>query len=255
MLSQRDLGARTDARAVRGAGVCRFRSILSPDAGRSRRIEARGFQGHVGYSRPGATDSVAWGKQAGSPPGHASWPLPRYAHLAYFERQPLPGCRGFLPLQDPGWSGRHPNGRADREVLVAVNAPERTPRLADEDASDTSPLASCLVRLGWMGARNAALLLLTVSIIQEPSWTTAKDAAFCSIVTTVVVLRYVDVTGLGGRTAHGERATRRHLVRPAVALVVLSAVLWTIAQSVQSWPNRGEVDVSRSEPSSARSPT
>jgi hypothetical protein len=85
-----------------------------------------------------------------------------------------------------------------------------------------------------MGAGNAALLLLTVSILQEPSWTlTAKDAVFWSTVTAVLVLRYVDVTRLGGRTADGQPATWGHLVRHAVALLVLSAVLWTLAQSVQ----------------------
>lgn len=116
---------------------------------------------------------------------------------------------------------------------MAVNAPERLP--TDEGASsDTSPLASCLVRLGWMGAGNAALLLLAVGIIQEPSWTlTAKDALFWTVVAAVVVLRYVDVTRLGGRTADGEPATRRHLVRHAVGLVVGSALLWTIVQSIQ----------------------
>jgi hypothetical protein len=85
-----------------------------------------------------------------------------------------------------------------------------------------------------MGAGNAALLVLAVTIMQEPSWTlTAKDALFWTIVPAVVALRYVDVMRLGGRTADGEPATRRDFLRHAIGLVALSAVLWTVVQSVQ----------------------
>jgi hypothetical protein len=62
---------------------------------------------------------------------------------------------------------------------------------------------------------------------------TVKDALFWTIVTAVVALRYVDVTRLHGRTADGEPATPRHVLRHAVGLIALSAVLWTIVQSVQ----------------------
>jgi hypothetical protein len=89
-----------------------------------------------------------------------------------------------------------------------------------------------------MGAGNAAVLVLAVPIMQEPSWTlTAKDALCWTIVPAVVALRYVDVTRLRGRTADGEPATPRHVVRHAVGLIALSAVLWTIVQSVHSGPD------------------
>ncbi len=100
--------------------------------------------------------------------------------------------------------------------------------------SGTEPVSGCLVRLGWLVGGVVMLLVLTITISQEPPWTlTAKDVAFWAVVGIVVALRYIDVKRFRGRTMEGEPATVRHVVRYAIGLVGASALLWTLAQSVQ----------------------
>jgi hypothetical protein len=96
-----------------------------------------------------------------------------------------------------------------------------------------APWAACLVRVGWMIGGNAALALLGVTIMLEATWSlTAKDVAFWGIAVGVVALRYLDVARLGGQTARGEPATAGHVARYAAGVLGCSAVLWTMAQSV-----------------------
>ena len=115
---------------------------------------------------------------------------------------------------------------------MALNAPDTSP--ADESGPREAPLVGCLVRVAWMAAGNAALLMLAFTIAREPSFTlTAKDALFWAIVAAVIGLRCLDVTRLHGRTADGEPARLRHVARHAVGLIVLAGLLWTIVQSVQ----------------------
>jgi hypothetical protein len=128
--------------------------------------------------------------------------------------------------------GRHPAGRKTGGSIV-----ERGQRTGEAEAAGrtrgTSSVTGCLVRVGWMVAGNAALAMLAVTIMLEPSWTiTAKDAVFWSFVGVIIGLRYVDVAWLGGLTADGTPATRQHLVRHAVVLAGISVLLWTAVQSV-----------------------
>jgi hypothetical protein len=97
----------------------------------------------------------------------------------------------------------------------------------------TSPMG-CLARIGWMAAGHAVALIVAVTILREPSWTLSpRDAIFWLVVTSIVTLRWVDVTRLGGLTAAGRPATVRDVVRYAVGVVGAWALVWTIAQSTQ----------------------
>jgi hypothetical protein len=101
------------------------------------------------------------------------------------------------------------------------------------DGSEPAALSGCLVRLGWMVVGNLVLLTVAVEIVREPQWTlTIKDALFWGVVAGLIVLRYVDVARLGGRTVNDEPATPRHLKRYASILLASSTALWLFAQSV-----------------------
>ena len=112
---------------------------------------------------------------------------------------------------------------------MALEAPERVP-----DGVHGMSAIGVLVRVGWMIAGYAALVLIAAHIAREDAWTiTLKDVYFWATVTAVVVLRWVDVAWLRGRTADGLPATGGHVLRYAAGVMALSALLWTIVQSIR----------------------
>ncbi|MBX7082330.1 MAG: hypothetical protein K1X88_24190 [Nannocystaceae bacterium] len=99
----------------------------------------------------------------------------------------------------------------------------------DPSESPTSGLA----RLVWMGAGNAVLLLLALSIARLQPWTFSwRDLAYAVVLFGVVWVRWVDVNRLGGRTADGDPATPRDWQRWALALVLVGSSTWALAQSL-----------------------
>lgn len=105
--------------------------------------------------------------------------------------------------------------------------------MAIDSASKGPGAKGCFVRLGWMLGGSAALFALTLGILREPAWTfTVKDALFWGAVAATLGLRWLDVTKLGGRTTAGAPATPSDLRRYAAGLAGVSAVLWTLAQSL-----------------------
>ena len=102
-----------------------------------------------------------------------------------------------------------------------------------EGQRGTEPVTGCFVKLGWMAGGSMMLLVFAITISQEPPWTFGvKDVAFWGVVVITVILRFVDVAHYGGRTADGQPATLRHVVRYSMGLVGVAALLWTLAQSV-----------------------
>lgn len=80
---------------------------------------------------------------------------------------------------------------------------------------------------------NTLLMVFGLTILLEPAWTfTVRDVLFWSNVAALLVLRYVDITRFGGRTAEGEPATRRDFVRYAAGVTGFSAAFWTLSQSM-----------------------
>lgn len=125
--------------------------------------------------------------------------------------------------------GPPPEWSHDLEILVANDIRDARRPL------DPRANAGALLRIGWMLGGNALLLILALVISMERPWTiTVKDGLFWLVVAATIVMRYADITHYGGQTATGEPATRAHLVRFAVVMPAICAVLWSIAQSVQS---------------------
>ena len=80
---------------------------------------------------------------------------------------------------------------------------------------------------------NGILILLGLAIAQDRrqrAWTT--DAAFWAVVASLVLVRYLDVALLGGKTTSGERASLRDWYRYSRWLLLLAVVVWIVLRAV-----------------------
>jgi hypothetical protein len=81
------------------------------------------------------------------------------------------------------------------------------------------------------------LLMLVIFLMREHQWTlTVKDALFWGVVVTVLVLRYVDLTRLGGQRIDGSPAPPGLFRAYALQFVGVWLGLWVLAHSVQWLP-------------------
>lgn len=76
-----------------------------------------------------------------------------------------------------------------------------------------------------MAFGNLALFMIGILIIQRRSFS-IFDMAYWLVVVALIVVRYVDITRFGGRTASAEPATLGHFQRYALGLVVGAASVW-----------------------------
>ncbi len=89
-----------------------------------------------------------------------------------------------------------------------------------------------LARLIWMTVGNIALVVLALGIAMGPPWSfTWRDWAFLAAAGGMLLVRYVDITRLGGRTAEGDPATTRDFRSWAAGVLVACAVAWGLAHS------------------------
>jgi hypothetical protein len=106
--------------------------------------------------------------------------------------------------------------------------------LDDNSAPAVTPPAteSVLLRLVWMVALPAILLCIFL-VGDTPPWTFgARDLVLVALVIAAIAARAADALWFGGTTAHGEPATRSHVVGYAIRLVSITAAAWLLAQSV-----------------------
>jgi hypothetical protein len=88
-----------------------------------------------------------------------------------------------------------------------------------------------VVRMIWLLAGNAALLMLAILIFQKRGFT-VLDVGFWAVVAALVLLRYVDITRLQGLTSDSEPATLKHWRVYAIKLAVASAAIWGAAHAL-----------------------
>jgi hypothetical protein len=108
-------------------------------------------------------------------------------------------------------------------------APQR--RIESSEAAPRSSGLGTLARIYWMLAGNAALGLVAALIATSSSALSWLDLAYWAIVSSLVAVRYADVTVLGGTTADGAPATRAHWRRYAAALSIACAAVWAAAHA------------------------
>jgi hypothetical protein len=80
-------------------------------------------------------------------------------------------------------------------------------------------------------AGNAALLMLTILIIEEEALS-GLDIAFWAIVVALIILRYIDITRMNGLTSEGEPASLQHWRRYALLLLLIAGGVWVLAHGV-----------------------
>jgi hypothetical protein len=115
-----------------------------------------------------------------------------------------------------------------RQETAGATSPTPTPE------AGAHPFSGCFARLFWMCLGNGVLLVTAYAISHEPPWTfTSRDALFWATVGLLLLVRYMDIHLMGGRTAQGEPATGRHYGRYAAGLMAVSFVLWLLARAVQ----------------------
>ena len=99
----------------------------------------------------------------------------------------------------------------------------------DQPATPTGALG-LVARVFWMAFGNAALFLLAVSIAQRGA-VSYLDVGFWTLAAALLLVRYIDITRLGGLTADGQPASLGHWWRYAAWLLAASAVLWALAHA------------------------
>jgi hypothetical protein len=98
----------------------------------------------------------------------------------------------------------------------------------------TTEQTGCLggvIRLLWLMVGNFALVLIAVALAQRQALS-ALDLTFWAIVIGLIVLRYIDITRLGGRTTDEKPASLQHWRRYLVLLLLAAGGLWALARGV-----------------------
>jgi len=107
------------------------------------------------------------------------------------------------------------------------NAPRQSaPERQQEERHDRHEATGCLLRLYWMLLGNALVVLFAYRIAEREGMITPLDAVFWLGAASLVIVRYVDIRFLAGKTAEGKPATMKHWRRYSLHVLVLSAVLW-----------------------------
>jgi hypothetical protein len=100
-------------------------------------------------------------------------------------------------------------------------------------AGEPAPIGciGLVVRMIWLLAGNAALLMMAILIFQKRG-ISFLDAGFWAIVAVLVLLRYMDITRLKGLTSNSEPATLKHWRSYVVKLLLASLALWVMAHGI-----------------------
>ncbi len=86
------------------------------------------------------------------------------------------------------------------------------------------------VLLGWVLFGNFALIMIGLKIADSGTFS-YRDALYWAITGAMVILRYVDIAYLNGKTTNGEPATMQHWRRYSLSLVVIAGAAWGLIHS------------------------
>jgi len=119
--------------------------------------------------------------------------------------------------------------------------PETKPTLHAAQSTQTAVQDTgwgCLTRMGWMLIGNGLLLALAVSIMKHKTgFLSLFDLAFWATAGAAILVRHIDVTRMGGRTATGQPTTLVHWRRYVAILMGVCVLLWSAAHSI-AWYGR-----------------
>jgi hypothetical protein len=126
-----------------------------------------------------------------------------------------------------------PETRPQDPLKYADSKPAPIGAPAKQADSRHHPLLAALARLYWLLVGNGLLCLLALAIAQqghERAWT--ADAAFWTVVASLILVRYLDIARLGGTAATREPASLRDWYLYARRLVLLALAVWIVAHAV-----------------------
>lgn len=93
-------------------------------------------------------------------------------------------------------------------------------------------LIGAVARLYWMLAGNVVLYLLALAIVQHGQQASTRDVAFFAVVASLILVRYLDITRLGGATGSGGPASLGDWYRYVACLLPLSLAVWITARAM-----------------------
>ena len=96
----------------------------------------------------------------------------------------------------------------------------------------------CLTRMAWMLFGVVILFLSAISIAGHRGSLSTADVVFWVTVVGCIVMRYVDVSRLSGRTVTGQPATMRHWRRYAGLLLFGAGIAWGLAHAIAFFNGR-----------------
>ena len=99
-------------------------------------------------------------------------------------------------------------------------------------SSRDGTVAAALARLYWMLAGNFVASFLAFGIALHGHGLSWRDLAYAAAVASLVAVRFVDVTRLGGTTADGDPATRSDWRRYSTVLLLIGGGVWIVAHGV-----------------------
>lgn len=103
--------------------------------------------------------------------------------------------------------------------------------------SDSQTAPSCFAQVGRTVFGPLMLMVLGILILRSQRWTLgALDAAYWLVVCALVALRWAEARGAGRASVDADAAARRAARRYSVGTLLVCAVAWTAAQSVQVFP-------------------
>jgi hypothetical protein len=79
---------------------------------------------------------------------------------------------------------------------------------------------------------NALVALFAYGIVERGGVITGMDMFYWLGAASLVIVRYVDIRFLGGKTAEGERATMKHWQRYSLRVLAVSVILWLVTHGL-----------------------
>lgn len=109
---------------------------------------------------------------------------------------------------------------------------QTTPDRRQEEQQDRHPAKGCLLRAYWMLLGNALVALFAYRIMEMGGAITVMDIFYWLGAASLVIVRYVDIRFLGGRTGEGEPATMKHWRGYSSRVLAVCVILWLVVHGL-----------------------
>jgi hypothetical protein len=96
--------------------------------------------------------------------------------------------------------------------------------------SNDQTVVGVLARLGWMMVGPALLAVFAFLVVKTGNgWLTPVDFGFMAVAASLILARWLEFRTGSPQTAEGQPATPEHLRQYTIGVVVISLVVWVVA--------------------------